>query len=126
MDVVLGSRDAPPATPGCPAPRVKAEASDNAHRNKGVLTTQLSNYGNLPQSDRPAARIKGSGAEIAEAGRGNVQYLFYRYGDLPQSGRPAARVKPEARGFAAQSKGSTMDTLLHGERKTYIRKSAHW
>ena len=80
MDVVLGSKDAPPPSPGCPAPRIKSEASDIAHKNKGVLTRQISNYGDLPQSDRPAARVKGGGADNAEAGRGNVQYLFYRYG----------------------------------------------
>ena len=77
MDVVLGAREAPP-TPVGAAARVKPEAEEAAHRNKGVLSKQISNYGNLPQSDRPAPRNRGEGNSNEEAGRGSVQHLFNR------------------------------------------------
>ena len=109
MDVVFGAKPAPyPSNQG--VPRVKAEAEDISHKNRGTLTNIYSKFGTLPTDPQPNAKVSGDGNDNCHHGRnGTAQYLLTKYGKLPNSGRNPPRVKPEASRIANMNKGSMAD-----------------
>ena len=98
-----------------PAGRVvKAEASANAERNRGVLSDHIAGgYAHAaPPPKRDAARVKPEAAAYADRNKGSINDVMH--GSGATDARPASRTKPEAEANKTRNAGHSFSQLMGG------------
>ena len=98
-----------------PAGRVvKPEASANAHRNRGVLSEQISGgYAPSAPPKRDAARVKPEAAAYANRNKGSINDVMHGMGATDS--RPVGRTKPEAEANRNRNAGQSLSQLMGGQ-----------
>lgn len=95
-------------------PRIKREAEENFHKNKGTFNTILThNSGVREEARRPNPKVYYEGMDNRITGSGTLGNLFANYGYHPLSAKPIPRVKFDGTNNMINNSGSSASKTLH-------------